>query len=1132
MLAVVGHAVICTDISARIQYWNRAAEDLFGYAAAEVAGRPVFEVVAAGGDEDLLAQWSARVRAGEPYAGDWRVRDKAGRIFIVAATLTPMRGDGDAVLGCVGVFYDVSVQREGEARARRLAAIVDGSDQAIIEAGPDGRIRSANQAVGRVFGCTPEELIDRDLAVLVPQEHAAELAASCQSVLAGRQVGALATHRRREDGSLMVASLQFAPVHDECGNAVGVSVITRDVTLETHTRAALAASERRYRARFDQAGMPQAIADLDGIVLKVNDAMCRLLGRERAQLEGVALRSLSHLGDNGLTDEQLSVGLVGEAEAASWERVLLHGDGTPLPVLVHAALMRSADGVPEGIAAFLQDLSALRRAESALARREAKFEAFALRASEWVLVMDRSGALLFASDAVTRLLGYDAPSMPGRSGWDLVHPDELPDVRRAFEAVLFSPGGSLTVEFRMCDAAGAWHWVEQAFTNRMDDPDIGGVVCNGRDVTARVAAEQALRESEMRYRSIAETTQEGIWVAEASGRTLFANHKLAEILGVSIETIYEQSVSTILDPDDPAFVIDRLLHRGESGAQQHELCYSHPDGARRMLRLNVSQLLEEGRADSLAMIADVTEARRIEDALRHRALHDELTGLPNRSLLTDRLDQAIGRLARHGTGAIAVLFADLDQFKLVNDTWGHAAGDQLLVSVGARLESALHPGDTVSRFGGDEFVVVREDTDEVQARALAERLLAALVAPFDVGHQRFCISASIGIAVSPPQRASELLRFADAAMYDAKAAGRGRAHVFDTALAEESADRLELSYDLREALRGDELALHYQPIVDLTTGRVIGLEALARWDHPTRGAVAPSKFVRVAELTGLASALDRWAVERACRDHRQFREVLGAQPHIAVNISAGHLADPDFESLVLSAVAAHGVPAGGLTLEITESVLMNDPVHAGGLLQRLRDRGVTSSIDDFGTGYSSLAYLGRLPVSTLKIDRTFVERIDEDADDLAIAASMIDLARTMRMRSVAEGVETVRQAAVLQQLGCDAAQGFLWSGALPSGQLISELGALRDGCFTVPSPQDAAPPRPTMEKDGRVTDEPARHRVMSLHREGASLTTIAAALNTEGYRTPRGLRWQRTSVAAVISDIAYPQLWSATVPQD
>jgi diguanylate cyclase (GGDEF)-like protein/PAS domain S-box-containing protein len=1125
-LEAIGQAVIGLDLLGRIQYWNHAAGELYGHAAQEVVGRPLIEVISRPGDEQRLMGLVASLQAGDAISGDWRVRDKAGMIFTAHVTLTTVVDGNGTVAGSVAVSYDVSSQREVEQRARRLAAIVDGWDDAIIEVGPDGLIRSANPAVEQVFGYTPDDLVGRNVSVLIPNERAADILESVESVLAGRHVGVISTQRHRKDGSLIDTALRLTPVRDDSGAIVGVSATTRDLSAEMRARTALEASERRYRARFDQSDIPQAFTDLRGHLVNVNAALCRLLGRDRDEIEGLALHSLSHATDSGAADGRLEAVLDGQLDVDSWERVLVDGDGRPLPVLVHVALMRDAGGTPDAVAAFVQDLRALRQAESALARREAKFAAFALRASEWVLVMDASGTLLYVSPSVSRLLDLDPAVVTGRSGWDFVHPEDLADTKRVFDAVLDVPGSSQTLVFRMHAGAGVWHWVEQAFTNRMDDADIGGLVCNGRDVTSRVLAEQALRESEARYRSIAETAQEGIWAAEPSGHTLFANRKLADILGLSLQTIYQRPAPELLGAHDPVFVENILLNAGGRGPEEFELPYPHPDGTARVLHLSVSPLRDDsGAVGLLTMITDVTEARRVEDELRHRALHDQLTGLANRSLLTDRLEQAVGRLARQNAGSVAVLFADVDQFKLVNDSWGHAAGDALLVGVGARLVGALRPGDSVARFGGDEFVVVCEDTDEQQARELAAQLLAALEAPFDLDGQRVYVGASIGIAVSPPQTAPDLLRFADAAMYRAKAAGRGRAHVFDAALADESADRLELSNHLRDALQRDELALHYQPIIELATGRVLGVEALARWQHRTRGLVSPARFVGVAELTGLANALDQWTVERACRDYAELRDTFGGQPRIAVNISAGHLADPDFEAMVLAAAAAHDVADGGLVLEITENVLMADPGLAGVLLQRLRDRGVDSSIDDFGTGYSSLAYLGRLPVTTLKIDRAFIERITEDPDALAITASIVDLARTMRMTSVAEGVETVEQAALLRSLSCTAAQGFLWSPAMSPTELIALLAALPGGRFEVPS-LSAGSPRSQAAED-RVTDEHGLQRLMRLHRDGASLATIAAALNTEGFRTPGNLRWHRASVARVISTVAYPGIWSS-----
>ena len=370
-------------------------------------------------------------------------------------------------------------------------------------------------------------------------------------------------------------------------------------------------------------------------------------------------------------------------------------------------------------------------------------------------------------------------------------------------------------------------------------------------------------------------------------------------------------------------------------------------------------------------------------------------------------------------------------------------------------------------------------------------------------------------------------KHADTVPQGAGASGRGPSHVVDATLTAEYRDRLELSNDLRTALAGDDLALHYQPIVELATGRLVAVEGLARWQHPKWGAVPAATLVHSAEVTGQAAFLDRWALRRVCRDYDELRGAFVREPRITVNISAGHLAAADFESTVLTAVSDHGVPQGGLVLEITESVLMNDPVMAGALLQRLRDRGVESCIDDFGTGYSSLAYLSRLPVTTLKIDRMFIEHITTDADVLAIVAAMVDLARTLRLATVAEGVETVEQAAVLRQLGCTAAQGYLWGAAVPPTQLVTAIRSMPDGRFTVPPRKTAALPERVAPATRPVTSAHGLRQLLQLHRDGASLFTISDALNADGYRTPDGMPWDHAAVARAVTEVAYPDLWSA-----
>ena len=794
--------------------------------------------------------------------------------------------------------------------------------------------------------------------------------------------------------------------------------------------------------------MPQMILDLYGCVLDVNDAMCRLVGVERTSVIGRSTAQLHHPSDLASGSQRGSELFAGRVESAQWERVFAAADGSPVPMLVHSSLLRDEQGAPDSVHTFCQDLTQLRTAEQNITRTTARFEAMLVEATDWALVADAEGRISYASPAVLNALGYQPSALVGRLGLDFVHPEDVPAVLVTWRRLLDQPAERQQLALRALAADGSWVWVEEVLTNRLDHADIGGIIGNGRDVTARMTAEGALRASEARYRAIAETALEGIWVGASSGATLFANRKVADILGITVQQVYDTNGAAILAPDNPQPQIDRMANRAQLGAEVYELDYAHPDGAVRRLRLSVSPMIEDGGPASLVMISDVTDVRAAEAQLLSRALHDGLTGLPNRALMAEQIEAALGRQAG-GPAGVAVLLADLDDFKLVNDTWGHAAGDELLCQVARRLSAAVRTGDIVARFGGDEFVILCENVSLAQAEAVAARMIDALHEPFRVGGQAAYVAVSIGIALSPPQDAASLLQYADTAMYEAKARGRGQLQVFDVTLATNAAEHLLLGNDLRTALATGVLELHYQPVVVLETGEVIGVEGLARWQHPQRGPITPTVFVEIAERFGLAPMLDRWAINQGHSDAVRLRAALGANLRIGVNISAANLADATLEQH-LAAAFGEGVDGGqNFVLEITENALMQNPDAARATLERLRLLGIQAAIDDFGTGYSSLSYLSRLPVQAVKIDRSFIAGLGEDPNAVAITAAIIDLARTLGLRTVAEGVETPEQLALLRQLGCWGAQGWLWCPALPVHELIATIQRLPGQRFPV-----------------------------------------------------------------------------------
>lgn len=880
-----------------------------------------------------------------------------------------------------------------------------------------------------------------------------------------------------------------------------------------------ARARQMFRARFEESPLPQGILGPDGVIRRANSALGELLGRSVEDLIGRRPRELRHESDRGGADATLAALLSGELSRATAERIYAHTNGDPLPTLIHLNVIWTDDGRVEGVNTFFQDLRILRASERRLELQEQFYAALGQRGGEFAHVLDADGMFVYVSPAVKRLFGYDPEFLVGRYAYQEVHPDDMAEAQAKFAAVV-RDGGTAVHQFRVRRADGQWRWVQNTLTNMLRTP-VGGIVCNLIDVTERREAEAQLRIAQLRNQAIVETTREGIWIAAPGGRTEFANQRMAEILGRPLSDLYELDPEEMLADNEALVLRTRLRERWERGDEEYELDYERPDGSRRRLLVAAAPfaLADGAFLGSLAMVHDVTEQRRMEEELRRAALHDPLTGLPNRTLLGDRLEQALIRQTEAG-GSVALLFIDLDHFKFVNDSRGHDVGDQVLVTVADRLRALVRPQETVARLGGDEFVVLCTCDDEVGPDDVADRISEALAEPIVLDTHQVSLTASVGIASSPPYSGADLLRYADTAMFAAKSAGRAQVRTFDRSLAEETERTYALAGDLRAALEQggvDGLAMHYQPVVELATGHVIGYEALARWAHREHGPIPPTVFVPIAEQMGLARVIDRWAVQRATADLDAMRAAatVADEAYVAVNLSALHLAERDLEETIVAATEAAGLPPGNICLEITEGAVMRDVAATVQVLESLRHRGYRIAIDDFGIGQSSLAYLRNFPITALKVDRAFVKDMTEDEDAYSIVTSIVALARAIGVTTIAEGVETPEQAQHLRHLGCVAAQGWLWSRAVPLDEITPGSGRFPAAAAGPPRKRWARRP-----EEQQIRDEHGLARLLEMQREGASLATIAAALNSEGFRAPTGQRWHRVSVARALRDLA------------
>ena len=663
-----------------------------------------------------------------------------------------------------------------------------------------------------------------------------------------------------------------------------------------------------------------------------------------------------------------------------------------------------------------------------------------------LIVIELDGTIEKVNPATLRLLGYKKEELINKN-INLVLKD------RADELDLTIISHSFIGNFEATYLTKTGKTIPVAFCSSYlvdNDKKITGIVCVARDITEKYLAEKALRESETRYALASRAANDGLWDWKLQSTHIYYSSRWKNLLGyqnTEIKNTPEEWFSRI-HPDYLQEITQLIEQLKNKQLFQFEISYQmlHKDGNYRwMLCRGIAVENEEGKIDRITgSQTDITKSRAIEEQLRHAAIHDRLTGLPNRAFLNQELSKLIAISRSEIDYLFAVLFIDLDRFKVINDSLGHEAGDELLIDIAKKLQDSIRDKDIVARLGGDEFVILLKQVNDLEnAIFIADRIQEKLAKPIKLQGHDVVVTASIGIALSDRNynNIEDFLRDADTAMYEAKASGKARYTIFEPAMYQKVLKRLELDKDLRRAIDNHEFELFYQPIVELTNQKIIGFEALLRWQHPEKGLIAPNEFIPIAEETGSIVAISWWVLRTACENISKWQKQYNAYPclRISVNISPIQFSQLDFIDRITEILQQTGLDPQFLQLEITETTIIKNIDRANFILQRLKMMGIRISLDDFGTGYSSLSYLYKLPINTLKIDRSFLDNVEKDSDKLEVIRTIILLAKNLNMNVIAEGVENEQQKALLLEYYCQYGQGYLFSKPL-SSSLVS--GAL------------------------------------------------------------------------------------------
>ncbi|MCL6473037.1 MAG: PAS domain S-box protein [Firmicutes bacterium] len=951
-----------------------------------------------------------------------------GEIIDAEVSSAPVIHEGKPAVQVV--VRDITDRKHAEEKLRLFSKVVEEAPDGVQITDLNGNIIYSNKAITEIFGYYPEECKGMNVAELNADPEFPDRVIRPSLKKVGSWSGEVML--KHKEGCVFPVLLSASIVRDKKGNPTAMVGIVKDITEWKR-----AERELEFKSLLlDSATDSVFVHDQDGNFIYVNEVAYKSRGYTREEIFKMSLQDI--VAPEYRETIKQHIELIKTTGDAIFETVHLKKDGSLMQVEVHARSLEYEGRMTS--VSVVRDITWRKKTIEAL-ERERNFNSTVLNTiGALVVVLDHEGRILMFNRACEETTGYKFEEVRGKYVFDVfILPEEREAVKRVFsdlKAGMFP--NSFENYWRTKDGGRRLiSWSNTCLVNA--NGDVEWVIPTGIDVTERKRADVELRK----LSQAVEQSPNMVIIADTEGKIEYVNPRFCDTTGFRPEEVLGRNIRELKPADKVSEEHARLLNMVLAGGEwEGEFAGRRSNGEEYWESASLTPIKnEDGEITHiLAILQDVTERKHAEERINHIAYYDSLTELPNRALFNDRLSIALNH-AHHHKGILALLYLDLDSFKTINDTLGHDVGDGILKEVAKRLKKCISEDSTIARFGGDEFVILLPQVNSAEdAAKTAQEIFEVMKPPFVSEERELYITTSIGISLYPydGKDTQTLLRNAEVALYRAKEQSRNKYQLYTASMNAKAFERLALENDMRKALQKGEFTVYYQPVIDINTGRLVSMEALIRWQHPSLGLVSPADFIPIAEETGFILQIDEWVLRKACEQAKVWQDEGHLPVCISVNLSAKQFQQQNLVDIVEQVLTETGLDSHYLELEITESAIMQDIEEAIAMMKRLKERNIRIAIDDFGTGYSSLSYLKQFPIDRLKIDRIFMHKLISDTADTAIVSAITMMARSLGLRSVAEGVETAEQLEALRSLGCDEMQGFLFSPPLPKDK-ISDL---------------------------------------------------------------------------------------------